>query len=114
MARKRNIKVAKKGTIAQALRSLTGFTIQMFIVITVVMTVFLGIIFVNVYNFYNVEFVTETYQLEIRKDVQTINKRLLLAVASNDSKVTAEQREDLQERFPKIEKSFCSDFQELK
>lgn len=107
MARKRNIKVAKKGTIAQALRGLTGFTIQMFIVITVVMTVFLGIIFVNVYNFYNVEFVTETYQLEIRKDVQTINKRLLLAVASNDSKVTAEQREDLQERFPKIEKSFA-------
>lgn len=106
MKKKDKTKVVKKGTIKAALRNLTGVTIQMFIVITVVMAVFLGIIFVNVYNFYNVQFVTETYQMEIRKDVQTINKRLLLAVASNDKGVTEEQRSDLQERFPKIESYF--------
>ncbi|MBR1572270.1 MAG: hypothetical protein IJ655_05980 [Lachnospiraceae bacterium] len=106
MSKKGKTKVAKKGTIKAALRNLTGVTTQMFIVITVVMAIFLGIIFVNVYNFYNVQFVTETYQMEIRKDVQTINKRLLLAVASNDKGVTEEQRSDLQERFPKIEGYF--------
>ena len=106
MSKKGKTKVAKKGTIEAALRNLTGVTTQMFIVITVVMAIFLGIIFVNVYNFYNVQFVTETYQMEIRKDVQTINKRLLLAVASNDKGVTEEQRSDLQERFPKIENYF--------
>lgn len=106
MSKKGKTKVAKKGTIEAALRNLTGVTTQMFIVITVVMAIFLGIIFVNVYNFYNVQFVTETYQMEIRKDVQTINKRLLLAVASNDKGVTEEQRSDLQERFPKIESYF--------
>lgn len=40
--------------------------------------------------------------MEIRKDVQTINKRLLFALASNDASVTASQKEDLEKRFDKI------------
>ncbi len=94
------------GTIAGALREFSGGTIRIFLESAVVMLIFLAVIFYNLYTFYNVQFVTETYQMEIRKDVQTINKRLLFAVASNDSDVTASQKEDLEGRFPKIEGYF--------
>ncbi len=100
------MKSKKDETIKAELAGFSSFIVKMFLGSTIVMVVFLVVIFLNVYNFYNVQFVTETYQLEIRKDVQTINKRLLLAVASDDSNVTAEQVEDLTERFPKIEGYF--------
>ncbi|MBR4707020.1 MAG: methyl-accepting chemotaxis protein [Pseudobutyrivibrio sp.] len=96
----------EKGTIAGALRKFSGFTIQMFMASGIIITVFLGIIFVNIHSFYNVQFVTEKYQMEIRKDVQTINKRLLFAICSKDADVTAAQKEDLEKRFPKIEGYF--------
>ena len=96
----------EKGTIAGALRKFSGFTIQMFMASGIIIAVFLGIIFVNIYSFYNVQFVTEKYQMEIRKDVQTINKRLLFAICSKDADVTAAQKEDLEKRFPKIEGYF--------
>ncbi len=95
-----------KRTIAGALRYFSGFSIQMFLTSAIVMGIFLAVIFVNFYSFYNVQFVTEKYQMEIRKDVQTINKRLLFAVASNNPDVTAAQKEDLEKRFPKIEGYF--------
>lgn len=104
----------KKSTIAGALKGFSSFTIKMFLGITVLIAIFLAVIFVNIYSFYNVQFVTETYQMEIRKDVQTINKRLLLAVASNDSEVTAAQKEDLEGRFPKIEGYFSTISKNLK
>lgn len=97
-----------KQTIAGQLNIFAGFSIQMFLLVTVAMATFLAIVFVNIYSFYNVQFVTETYQMEIRKDVQTINKRLLFAVASNNSDVTAAQKEDLEKRFPKIEGYFST------
>ena len=105
---------AKKGlkrnktTIAGQLGIFSGFIIQMFLLVTVIMLIFFGLVFANIYSFYNVQFVTETYQMEIRKDVQTINKRLLFALASSDSDVTAAQREDLEGRFPKIEGYFTT------
>ena len=102
MKSKRN----SNATIAGALKGFSGFTIQMFLASTIVMVVFLAVIFANIYSFYHVQFVTEKYQMEIRKDVQTINKRLLFAVASNDADVTAAQKEDLEGRFPKIEGYF--------
>ena len=89
----------KKRTIAGALRAFSGFTIQMFFTVAIVIGAFMIVIFLNIYSFYNVQFVTETYQMEIRKDVQTINKRLLFAVASNNPDVTAAQKEDLEKRF---------------
>ena len=104
----------KKSTIAGALKGFSSFTIKMFLGITVLIAIFLAVIFVNIYSFYNVQFVTETYQMEIRKDVQTINKRLLLAVASNDSEVTVAQKEDLEGRFPKIEGYFSTISKNLK
>lgn len=104
----------KKSTIAGALKGFSSFTIKMFLGITFLIAIFLAVIFVNIYSFYNVQFVTETYQMEIRKDVQTINKRLLLAVVSNDSGVTAAQKEDLEGRFPKIEGYFSTISKNLK
>ena len=95
-----------KKTIAQQLKQFTGFTTRMFVIVTAIIVLFLTVIFINVHNLYNVQFVTQNYQMEIRKDVQTINKRLLFAVASNDADVTAAQVEDLQGRFPKIEGYF--------
>lgn len=41
--------------------------------------------------------------MEIRKDVQTINKRILWAALCNDTDETAAQRSDLEERFAKID-----------
>ncbi|MCR5271677.1 MAG: methyl-accepting chemotaxis protein [Lachnospiraceae bacterium] len=98
----------KKGTIKQALNNFSGFTIRMFLGMAVLIGVFIGIIAINFLNFYNVQFVTEKYQMEIRKDVQTINKRLLFALASNDESVTAAQSEDLVERFEKISGYFST------
>ena len=104
MKKKANSNITIKGS----LNEFSGFVIRMIVGMAIIMTVFLAVIFVNVYNFYNVQFVTETYQMEIRKDVQTINKRLLFAVASDDSSVTADQKADLEERFPKIEAYFST------
>ncbi len=92
----------KKSTIAVRLNGFSGFTIKMFLLNAILMLAFLGVIAVNFLNFYNVQFVTEKYQMEIRKDVQTINKRLLFALASNDEAVTAAQKADLEKRFVKI------------
>ena len=92
----------KKGTIAQALNGFSGFTIRLFLGIAIIMLIFLGVIGINFLNFYKVQFVTEKYQMEIRKDVQTINKRLLFALASNDPAVTSAQSSDMDKRFDKI------------
>ncbi len=95
-------KDANQRTIAGALGAFSGFTVRMFLVNAVLMLIFGVVIAVNFLNFYNVQFVTEKYQMEIRKDVQTINKRLLFALASNDAEVTQAQAEDLTGRFEKI------------
>ncbi len=100
------VQKGQRQTIAGALKQFSGFTIRMFLLSAIIMGIFMALIFVNVYNFYNVQFVTENYQMEIRKDVQTINKRLLFALASGDEKVTADQKEDLEGRFPKIQGYF--------
>ncbi|MBP5305486.1 MAG: HAMP domain-containing protein, partial [Lachnospiraceae bacterium] len=92
----------QKGTIAGQLKQFSNFSIRTFLVNAVLMLVFLLIIGINFHSFYNVEYVTDKYQMEIRKDVQTINKRLLFALASNDASVTSSQKEDLEKRFDKI------------
>ena len=95
-------------TIAKSLGKMSAFTSIMIVGLSVLMFLFLVIIGVNFLNFYNVQYVTEKYQMEIRKDVQTINKRLLFAQASNDAAVTAEQAEDLEKRFDKITSYFAT------
>ena len=92
----------RRGTIEGSLKGFSLFIIVTFIILAVLMAFFLYMIRSNFDGFYHVEFVTEKYQMEIRKDVQVINKRLLFALASNDPDVTAEQKEDLEKRFEKI------------
>lgn len=93
-------------TIAGSLHSTSRFNNLMTVGLSVLMFIFLVIIAANFMNFYNVQYVTEKYQMEIRKDVQTINKRLLFAQASNDAAVTADQAADLEKRFKKIASYF--------
>ncbi len=93
-------------TIAQSLKRMTSTTSLLFIILAALMLIFLGVISWNFWSFYNVEYVTEKYQMEIRKDVQTINKRLLFAQASNDAAVTKAQSDDLKKRFDKITSYF--------
>lgn len=79
------------------------FTNGMLALNSLLMIIFLITIAISVANFYKVQYVTETYQMEIRKDVQTINKRLLFALASDDDEVTQAQADDFAERFVKIQ-----------
>lgn len=58
----------------------------------------------NMKTFFYVQYETTKNQMEIRKDVQTINKRLLWAIISDDESVTKEQKEDIEQRFEKISK----------
>ncbi len=99
-------KKSNNETIEQSLHRMTSSTNLMFVGVSVLMLIFLAIIAFNFLNFYNVQYVTEKYQMEIRKDVQTINKRLLFAQASNDASVTADQAADLEKRFDKITSYF--------
>lgn len=101
-------KNTRNETIAQSLHRMSSSTNLMFIGVSALMLIFLAIIAFNFLNFYNVQYVTEKYQMEIRKDVQTINKRLLFAQASNDTKVTADQAADLEKRFTKITSYFAT------
>lgn len=57
----------------------------------------------NTTSFYNIEYQTTKNQMEIRKDVQTINKRILWAIICNDLKVTQEQEDDFKDRFAKMD-----------
>lgn len=89
--------------ISDALKSMYIFNNGILGINSVLMIVFLIVIAFSVSDFYKVQYVTETHQMEIRKDVQTINKRLLFAMISDDADVTQNQADDLSERFVKIE-----------
>lgn len=56
-------------------------------------------------SFYSQEFVAEQLQLGVRKDIQTVNKRVLLAAATGEQDVIDEQRADFEERFPSMKAS---------
>ncbi|MGC6176237.1 methyl-accepting chemotaxis protein [Lacrimispora sp. 38-1] len=58
----------------------------------------------NMSTFYQVQYETTKKQMEIRKDVQTINKRILWAAIQEDASVTAEQKKEIEGRFEKIVK----------
>lgn len=96
-------KKAKSMKISDQLKSMFAFSNGTLGINSIIMIIFLVTIAFNVSNFYRVQYITETYQMEIRKDVQTINKRLLFALASDDADITKEQADDLSERFVKIE-----------
>lgn len=54
-------------------------------------------------TFYKIQYANTKSQMEIRKDIQTINKRILVAFISNNNKVTEEQIADFDERFAKMD-----------
>ena len=55
-------------------------------------------------SLYNTNYENTKYQMEIRKDIQTVSKRLLWSVIKADDKeVIQEQEADFKERFSKIE-----------
>ncbi len=97
------MKKNSKKTIAQELKSMFSISNGMFAASSIIIMVMLAVIAINVSDFYKVQYVTDTSQMEIRKDVQTINKRLLFALASNDDEITKKQSDDFDERFVKIQ-----------
>ena len=77
---------------------------RMMVILAILELICFQLIGSNMTTFYHVQYVTTKNQMEIRKDVQTINKRILWAIiCEDDAKVAKEQQADLAERFTKIE-----------
>lgn len=97
MKKRGNLKISKRLNLV--------FAVLVFIIIlsSVFSLISFRIIGSNFTTFYNVQYETTKKQMEIRKDVQTINKRILWAIISNDPAVTAEEKEDFDKRFGKIQ-----------
>lgn len=58
---------------------------------------------IHVWTFYHGQYITEKYQMEVRRDVQALNKRLLYVLISDDPEVTREQKAELDSRFAKMD-----------
>ena len=89
--------------IAQRLNRVFAIMVAIILVSSVFALISFQIIGSNMTTFYNVQYQTTKNQMEIRKDVQTINKRILWAIIENDASVTKEQKSDLNDRFSKID-----------
>ena len=83
--------------------SVSSIIMATMIGIIVISYLFLGKIANDMETFYNVQYVNTKSQMEIRKDIQTINKRILVGIVSEDSKVINDQIADFDERFVKID-----------
>ncbi|MDF2886460.1 MAG: methyl-accepting chemotaxis protein [Lacrimispora sp.] len=96
----------KSGKLSISTRLKRVFAILVFIIF--LSSVFSLISFRNIGNnmstFYRIQYETTKKQMEIRKDVQTINKRILWAAIREDASVTAEQKKEIEGRFEKIVK----------
>ncbi|MDK2965429.1 MULTISPECIES: methyl-accepting chemotaxis protein [Lacrimispora] len=96
----------KAGKLSISTRLKWVFAILVFIIF--LSSVFSLVSFRNIGNnmttFYRVQYETTKKQMEIRKDVQTINKRILWAAICEDNSVTAEQKADIEGRYEKIVK----------
>lgn len=99
MGKKNNKNVMISHRLAVLCKQLVG----MMAAAAILALIFFQVIGSNMTTFYHVQYETTKNQMEIRKDVQTMNKRILVAMVSNDSKVTAEQEKELLARFSKIE-----------
>lgn len=78
--------------------------LNILILVSAIFAVFcFGLIGNNLKTLYHIEYSTSQNLMEIRKDVQTINKRILLSIIYIDDKnVAEEQIKDFDERFLKI------------
>lgn len=94
---------SKKIKIGDNLNSIIRFLITLSAISAIFSLISFQLIGMNMSEFYNVQHQTIIKQMEIRKDIQTINKRILWAIISNNKEVTQEQKSDFDERFKKIE-----------
>lgn len=97
------MKEQKKQKISTALRGAMLLLVMLIVVCSVYALIGFQRIGRNLTTFYNVEYETTKDQMEIRKDVQTMTKRMLWAIICNDPAVTKEQRDDFEGRFVKME-----------
>ena len=93
----RNLKIRQK------------FMVLLAIILVIVFGV-IGIVYSSFYtmggmmtSFTKVEFVNVSDELNIRKDIQTVNKRLLLALYDPENNPAADQKKDFDERFPDMQ-----------
>lgn len=100
MQQKKNITNSK--SIEKRLVS-TFRNLNILMLVSAIFVVFcFGLIGNNLKTFYHIEYSTSQNLMEIRKDVQTINKRILLSIIYIDDKnVAEEQIKDFDERFLK-------------
>ncbi|MDD3368402.1 MAG: methyl-accepting chemotaxis protein [Lachnospiraceae bacterium] len=89
--------------IAKRLKKVFMLLVVLIFVSSIFALISFQIIGSNMTQFYNVQYETTKDQMEIRKDVQTINKRILWAALCVDPEVTQEQRTEFEERFVKIQ-----------
>lgn len=93
-------KLKMKDRLSKVLKLLT----QLMLVASVFGFICFQVIGSNMTTFYHVQYVTTKDQMEIRKDVQAINKRVLWALlCADDASVVEEQQKDFEDRFSKIE-----------
>ena len=90
-------------SISQRLKKVFNSMVTIIIISSICAIIGFQVIGSNMTTFYNVQYQTTKNQMEIRKDVQTVNKRILWAIISNDEKVTGEQTQDFDKRFTKID-----------
>ena len=90
-------------SISQRLKKVFNSMATIIIISSICAIIGFQVIGSNMTTFYNVQYQTTKNQMEIRKDVQTVNKRILWAIISNDEKVTGEQTQDFDKRFTKID-----------
>lgn len=90
-------------SISQRLKKVFNSMATIIIISSICAIIGFQVIGSNMTTFYNVQYQTTKNQMEIRKDVQTVNKRILWAIISNDEKVTGEQTQDFDKRFKKID-----------
>lgn len=93
-----------KLNIEQRLKAMLGYLHFLSIVTPVFALVSFWLMGTNMGSFYDVQHETIKQQMEIRKDIQTISKRVLWAVINvDDLGVIQEQQADFDERFAKIQ-----------
>lgn len=89
--------------IEQRLKVMLNYLHFLTISSTIFALICFGVMGNNMSTFFNVQHETVKYQMEIRKDVQTISKRLLWAIIRHeDGEIVKEQQDDFKERFVKI------------
>lgn len=93
----------KNRTIGQRLHRVFRLNMRSIWIVVIVVFFLLFRVGHHIWDFYSVSYLTERLQMETRKDVQTINKRLLIVLISEDEKVTKEHTEEISSRLEKMD-----------